>query len=60
VDFVAGYEDGIPETVRAAIKLLVAHLFENRDPYVVGATVSEVPFTLRALLDPYVVHVEEI
>lgn len=43
----------IPQPLIAAIKLLAAHLFENREAVVAGTTITEVPFTVEALCKPY-------
>jgi uncharacterized phiE125 gp8 family phage protein len=56
VTFVAGYGDDpadVPESIRAWIKLYVAHLFENREPAVVGTVAAKVPDTLDALMAPH-------
>lgn len=55
VTYDAGYGDNasdVPEEVVAAIKLLVGHLYENREATVVGSgiTVTEVPLTVKDLL----------
>ncbi len=41
--------------IKHAIKLLAAHLFENREPLVIGQriAVEQVPMTVRALIGPY-------
>lgn len=54
VRFVAGYSS-VPEDIKQAVLLLVAHLYEMREPVVAGSgvTVSEVPMTVDALLSPY-------
>lgn len=56
VRYVAGYGDdtAVPETIRSAIKLLVGHLYENREDVVIaqGITISQVPFGVKALLWP--------
>lgn len=52
----AGSPDGrylIPQPLIAAIKLLAAHLFENREAVTSGTQISEVPFTVDALCKPY-------
>jgi uncharacterized phiE125 gp8 family phage protein len=54
VRFVAGYgpgEDDVPAHVRQAVLMLTAELFENRQQSS-PQTVNNVPFTVRALLDP--------
>jgi uncharacterized phiE125 gp8 family phage protein len=56
VAFTAGYGDeasDIPSPLRHAIKLLVAHWFEQREPVVLGAAAQEVPATVAGLLLPY-------
>lgn len=56
IEFVCGYGDDakdVPAAIRNAIKLLAAHLYENREPVVVGLTTSRIPFTIEALLGPY-------
>jgi len=54
VTFTAG-TDEVPEVIQTAIKLLAAHLYENREAVVVreGIVAVEVPFTIEALLLPY-------
>lgn len=55
VEFDAGYGAAadVPSNIRMALILLVAHWMANREPVVVGQAVTEVPFTVRALLpDP--------
>ena len=54
VEFVAGYGTGasdIPEGLRHALLFHVAHLFENREPELLGSIVSSIPNTLEALLN---------
>lgn len=55
--FEAGYgtaASDVPEDVRNAIRLLVGHFYENREAVVsTGAVPKELPFAVRALLDPY-------
>lgn len=58
VRFVAGYGSGpgsIPEPIRQAIKLLVGHLYANREQVVIGAglTAAQVPFGTDAMIAPY-------
>ena len=50
-----GYGDGaleVPEPLRQAIRLLVAHWYENRGLAAIG-TVTVLPSTVGALLAPY-------
>jgi uncharacterized phiE125 gp8 family phage protein len=55
VEFVAGYggASAVPDMVKAAVKLLVGDLYENRENTLVaqGVTVAPMPFAARALLD---------
>lgn len=53
IEFVAGYgasDEDVPEEIRHAIKIMVSHLFEIREPVIVGTIVSNVPDSARALL----------
>ncbi len=53
VNFTAGYADAdaVPKTLRHAVLLLLAHLYENRGPVNVGNIVTEVPITIKHLLE---------
>jgi hypothetical protein len=53
IDVVAGYGDAadVPEPLRQAIRLLVAHWFEDR--MLVGAAEAPLPKTVDALIAPY-------
>lgn len=42
-----------PATVIAAMKLMIGHLYENRESVVVGPTVAELPMAVKSLLDTY-------
>lgn len=55
VQYVAGYETAadVPEPLRQAIKLMVAHWYENREAVVIGPAVNELPFGAQALIAPY-------
>lgn len=52
VRFVAGHAQ-IPEPIRAAILLLLGHLYENREAVIVGQAPAELPLGVDALLYPY-------
>jgi uncharacterized phiE125 gp8 family phage protein len=64
VEYVAGYAPGatsptdhaanVPEAVKAALKLTVAHLYEHREA-ATEATLAETPFAVKALLTPYAI-----
>lgn len=53
IEFVAGYgtsDEDVPEEIRHAIKIMVSHLFEIREPVVVGTIIAKVPDSARSLL----------
>jgi uncharacterized phiE125 gp8 family phage protein len=53
VTYVAGYGAAmtdVPQQIRQAIKMLVAHWYEHREPAIVGAPVAQVPMTVESLL----------
>lgn len=54
IRFVAGYAD-VPTPIQHAIKMLVAHWYENREAVVRGAgnAPAEVPLAVEALIRPY-------
>ncbi|MCA1368078.1 phage head-tail connector protein [Bradyrhizobium sp. BRP14] len=55
VDFTAGYggsADAVPSSIRAAILLLVAHWYNNREASIDGQQ-SEIPFGASALISPF-------
>lgn len=53
IEYVAGYEDAaaVPGLAKAAIKLLVGHLFANREAVVTGTITSETPLAYQRLLN---------
>jgi uncharacterized phiE125 gp8 family phage protein len=56
IAFTAGYGDGpedIPAPIRAAILLLVGHWYQNREAVNVGNIVTELPFAVRSLIEPF-------
>lgn len=46
----------VPESIKFAILLLVAHWYASREPVVIGAPVADLPFTVDALLQPYRIY----
>lgn len=54
VRVVAGYglAAAVPASIKAAMLLLIGHLFEHRESVITGTIVAELP-TVRALLGPY-------
>lgn len=49
----ADYTANIPEDLRTALLLLVAHFYENRSAVNVGSSVSEFPLAVRFILNKY-------
>jgi uncharacterized phiE125 gp8 family phage protein len=58
ITYTAGYgdADSVPEGIKAALKFMVAHWYENREPVVLGTIATELPFGVKSLLDIYKVH----
>jgi len=52
IRFVAGYTT-VPSSVKAAILLIVGHLYENREDVVIGRQVNDLPKGSKFLLEPY-------
>lgn len=53
ITFVAGYgtaATSIPQTIRNAVKIMTAHLYENRELIVTGTIVAQVPLSIESLL----------
>jgi len=56
ITFKAGYGDAatsVPAPIRHAIKMLVSHWYEAREPVVTGTIVVSVPMTVHSALFPY-------
>lgn len=56
IDLVAGYGAAaadVPAPIRQALMLLIAHWYEHRDPFEIGATQTTVPGAVSRLLQPY-------
>ena len=56
LDVTVGYGDSapdVPEALRQAIRLLVAHWYDNRGLVAVGQQVAELPATVASLIAPY-------
>lgn len=46
-------EGDVPEDLKEAIRLLAAHLYENREASIVGVTASAIPFGYDDLIRPH-------
>ena len=55
VTYVAGYGNAaaVPQPIKQAMLLYIAHLYENRESVITGTSVTEAPQSVRALLSPY-------
>jgi uncharacterized phiE125 gp8 family phage protein len=56
ITYVAGYgaHGGlVPPPLRHAMKLLIGHWYENREPVVTGTIATDIPMTVTRLLQPY-------
>lgn len=55
VDFTAGYGGAaaVPQALKQAVLMLVAHWFETRLPVAFGDTGTDIPLTVAALIAPY-------
>ncbi len=56
ITFWAGFGEtveSVPAPIRQALKLLIAHWYENREPLRVGAPETAIPAEVGALLAPY-------
>lgn len=62
IRFTCGYADGdvspvdltsIPQPIRTAMLIMIAHWYENREATVIGETVFQLPLAVDALLAPW-------
>lgn len=56
IDITAGFGDtaaDVPEPLRQAIRLLIAHWYENRGLVAAGSQSTALPVTVAALIAPY-------
>lgn len=56
IKMVVGYgslASDVPEPIRQALRLLVTHWFENREPVMFGQSALQVPNSIESLLSPY-------
>lgn len=55
ISFTAGYGTAadVPNAIKHAVKYLVAHAFENREPVIVGSISKAIEISLMAFLAPY-------
>jgi uncharacterized phiE125 gp8 family phage protein len=55
IEYLAGYANAaaVPESIKIAIKILVAHLYNNREPVVVGTSAQLMPLSVDRLLSGY-------
>lgn len=55
ITYTCGYAtpEDIPPGLLRALKFVLAHLYENREPVITGTIVAELPFGLRSMLARY-------
>ena len=56
IDLVCGYGASgghVPQPIRHALLLLVAHWYEHRDPVEIGSASTRIPEAISLLLEPY-------
>ena len=56
IEFTAGYglaAEDVPQPLRQAVLLLVAHWYEQREPVAVGSTMTELPHMVAGLVAPF-------
>jgi uncharacterized phiE125 gp8 family phage protein len=55
VQFVAGYgaASAVPLSIKQAMLLMIGDMYENRESFVIGQSVNELPLTSERLLWPY-------
>jgi len=55
VVFTAGFgaASAVPEPIKAAVRLLVGHWYENRESISAGPGLSELPMSVQSLVTPY-------
>ncbi len=56
ISITAGYGDTVtdtPEPIRQAIRHLITHWYENREPVSLGENTLQIPDTVQSLLTPY-------
>src|SRR5690625_358702 len=52
ITFKAGHEE-LPNALQQAMLLLIGHMYEERQPVIVGTSVETLPFSISALTWPY-------
>lgn len=56
IEFTAGFGSAaadVPAPIRQALLLLIAHWYEHRDPFEIGAPQTSIPSAVSRLLNPY-------
>jgi uncharacterized phiE125 gp8 family phage protein len=59
ITYVAGYgaaASAVPGPLKHAIKFLVGHWFDNREPVVLGTSSTSIPLTVQRLINPYIIY----
>jgi uncharacterized phage protein (predicted DNA packaging) len=53
VDEIVEQRGNFPESLKSAMKLLIGHLYANRESTIIGVSVSELPMASEYLMNPY-------
>ena len=58
IDYTCGYGDEsvVPDGIKTGVKMIASTAFENREDWVVGKTVAEIPRNAEAWLQPFKVY----
>lgn len=55
VTYQAGYgaASAVPDAIKHAMRILISHWYENREPVIIGSRMDVLPMTVEHLLGPY-------
>lgn len=56
IQFKAGYDLGVPDSIRSAIFMMIGTLYANRETVIVGQGASVIPWSAEQLLRPYRIY----
>lgn len=56
--YVAGYglAPAVPDAIKHAMRILISHWYENREPVIIGSRMDVLPMTVEHLLGPYRIY----
>ncbi len=53
VQFKAGASSNVPHDLKRAVMILAGHLYENREPVIIGTSAAPMPYSVETLISPY-------